>query len=67
MTITTGVGTATVDARGLTKEFNAVKALRWPGPEVPPGTTYAALCSLPAPAIGLPHALLGEVDVFTLG
>ena len=66
MTATTGVGTAAVEARGLTKEFSPVKALRGLGAEVPPGT-YAALCSLPDPAIGLPHALLGEVDVFTLG
>jgi hypothetical protein len=28
---------------------------------------YAALCALPDPATGQPHALLGEVDIFTVG
>jgi hypothetical protein len=28
---------------------------------------YVALCSLPDPATGQPHALLGELDVFTVG
>jgi hypothetical protein len=38
----------------------------WVELDLTPGY-YAALCSLPDPASGQPHALLGEVDVFTVG
>jgi hypothetical protein len=37
----------------------------WVELDLTPGF-YAALCSLPDPATGQPHALLGEVDVFTV-
>jgi len=38
----------------------------WVELDLTPGF-YAALCALPDPASGQPHALLGEVDVFTVG
>jgi hypothetical protein len=38
----------------------------WIELDLTPGI-YAALCALPDPVPGQPHALLGEVDVFTVG
>lgn len=38
----------------------------WVELDLAPGS-YAAFCALPDPATGQPHALLGEVDVFTVG
>ncbi|MEA2582792.1 MAG: hypothetical protein QOF33_877 [Thermomicrobiales bacterium] len=38
----------------------------WVELDLAPGY-YAALCSIADPATGLPHVLLGEVDVFTVG
>jgi hypothetical protein len=38
----------------------------WVEMDLAPGY-YAALCSIADPATGLPHVLLGEVDVFTVG
>jgi hypothetical protein len=38
----------------------------WIELDLAPGA-YAALCSFPDPATGMPHALLGEIAVFTVG
>jgi hypothetical protein len=38
----------------------------WVEMDLAPGS-YAALCFIADPATGLPHVLLGEVDVFTVG
>ena len=52
----------------LTTELKNLSTGRqiWVELELAPGT-YAALCSFPDPETGLPHALLGEIAVFTVG
>jgi hypothetical protein len=55
---------ALVAAGGLS--FLSAGRTAWALVDLPPGT-YVALCYVPDREVGAPHALMGMIDVFSVG